>query len=44
MPIDRAALASGVIRLASDMSFLVDPVRADSPVLPKGVSGFSTPG
>jgi hypothetical protein len=29
MPIDRAALAVGVIRLASGVSFLVDPVRAN---------------
>jgi hypothetical protein len=28
MPIDRAALAVGSIRLASGVSFLVDPVRA----------------
>jgi len=29
MPIDRAALAAGSIRLASGISFLVDPVRAN---------------
>jgi hypothetical protein len=29
MPIDRPALAAGVIRLASGVSFLVDPVRAN---------------
>jgi hypothetical protein len=29
MPIDRAALATGVIRLSSGISFLVDPVRAN---------------
>jgi hypothetical protein len=29
MPIDRAALAAGVIRLSSGISFLVDPVRAN---------------
>lgn len=29
MPIDRAALAAGSIRLASGLSFLVDPVRAN---------------
>jgi len=29
MPIDRAALAVGVIRLSSGISFLVDPVRAN---------------
>jgi uncharacterized protein DUF4267 len=29
MPIDRAALAAGSIRLASGVSFLVDPVRAN---------------
>lgn len=29
MPIDRAAVATGVIRLASGISFLVDPVRAN---------------
>jgi hypothetical protein len=29
MPIDRAALVAGSIRLASGISFLVDPVRAD---------------
>ena len=29
MSIDRAALATGVIRLASGVSFLVDPVRAN---------------
>ena len=28
MPIDRAALATGGIRLASGISFLVDPLRA----------------
>ena len=29
MPIDRVALAAGAIRLASGISFLVDPVRAN---------------
>ena len=29
MPIDRAALAAGSIRLASGISFLVDPLRAN---------------
>ena len=29
MSIDRAALAAGSIRLASGISFLVDPIRAD---------------
>ena len=29
MPIDRAALVAGSIRLASGISFLVDPVRAN---------------
>ena len=29
MPIDRAALVAGSIRLASGISFLVDPLRAD---------------
>jgi hypothetical protein len=29
MPLDRAALAVGGIRLASGISFLVDPVRAN---------------
>jgi hypothetical protein len=29
MPIDRAALATGGIRLASGISFLVDPLRAN---------------
>jgi hypothetical protein len=29
MPIDRAALAAGSIRLASGVSFLVDPLRAN---------------
>src|SRR3981189_1682237 len=29
MPTDRAALAAGSIRLASGISFLVDPVRAN---------------
>lgn len=29
MPIDRAALAAGSIRLASGLSFLTDPVRAN---------------
>jgi hypothetical protein len=29
MPIDRAAVAAGVLRLASGISFLVDPVRAN---------------
>jgi hypothetical protein len=29
MPIDRAALAAGSIRLTSGISFLVDPVRAN---------------
>jgi Domain of unknown function (DUF4267) len=29
MPIDRAALVAGSIRLASGVSFLVDPVRAN---------------
>jgi len=29
MPIDRAALAAGSIRLASGVSFLLDPVRAN---------------
>ena len=29
MPIDRAALAAGGIRLASGISFLVDPLRAN---------------
>ena len=29
MPIDRAALAAGSIRLASGISFLVDPIRAN---------------
>lgn len=29
MPIDRLALAAGAIRLASGISFLVDPVRAN---------------
>ena len=28
MPVDRAALAAGTIRLASGVSFLVDPLRA----------------
>jgi hypothetical protein len=29
MPIDRAALAVGTIRLASGISFLIDPIRAN---------------
>lgn len=29
MPVDRVALAAGAIRLASGISFLVDPVRAN---------------
>ena len=29
MPIDRAALVAGSIRLASGVSFLVDPLRAN---------------
>lgn len=29
MPIDRAALAAGSVRLASGISFLVDPLRAN---------------
>lgn len=29
MPIDRAALAAGTIRLASGVSFLIDPLRAN---------------
>ena len=29
MPIDRAALVTGTIRLASGVSFLVDPIRAN---------------
>jgi hypothetical protein len=29
MPIDRAALIAGSIRLASGISFLVDPLRAN---------------
>ena len=29
MPVDRAALAAGAIRLASDVSFLVAPLRAN---------------
>jgi hypothetical protein len=29
MPLDRAALAAGTIRLASGVSFLIDPLRAN---------------
>ena len=38
MPIDRAGLAVGSIRLASGISFLVDPVRADAADLLGGMS------